>query len=248
MSNRFATHVRVHCISACLLAVLTPRAWADDAPRPVPIIGTEAEFSGHLMGADCARWTTAGLTPDGILLRTCQGYTIESSLEHDFNPMRLRDAAGKTLVEFKPYMPSLSFPLSVGKRWRGEYTGFTAFNNLVWDGDTNCKVDAQETLTLAGSDYDTLRIECDNGWHVGPRSGSTHVTRWYAPSIGMVVKEIHVRDPQRWNFELTRFGLPAAVAPPAPAAAETPIAPPVAPSPAPKHDPAAPGILDPNEY
>ena len=248
MSNRFATHVRVHCISACLLAVLTPRAWADDAPRPVPIIGTEAEFSGHLMGADCARWTTAGVTPDGILLRTCQGYTIESSLEHDFNPTRLRDAAGKTLVEFKPYMPSLSFPLSVGKRWRGEYTGFTAFNNLVWDGDTSCKVDAQETLTLAGSDYDTLRIECDNGWHVGPRSGSTHVTRWYAPSIGMVVKEIHARDPQRWNFELTRFGLPAAVAPTAPAAAETPIAPPVAPSPAPKHDSAAPGILDPNEY
>ena len=248
MSNRFATHVRVHCISACLLAVLTPRAWADDAPRPVPIIGTEAEFSGHLMGADCARWTTAGLTPDGILLRTCQGYTIESSLKHDFNPMRLLDAAGKTLVEFKPYMPSLSFPLSVGKRWRGEYTGFTAFNNLVWDGETNCKVDAQETLTLAGSDYDTLRIECDNGWHVGPRSGSTHVTRWYAPSIGMVVKEIHVRDPQRWNFELTRFGLPATVAPPAPAAAETPRAPPVAPSPAPEHDPAAPGILDPNEY
>lgn len=248
MSNRFATQVRVHCISAWLLAVLTPSAGADDAPRPVPIIGTEAEFSGHLMGADCARWTTAGLTPDGVLLRTCQGYTIESSLEHDFNPMRLRDAAGKTLVEFKPFMPSLSFPLSVGKRWRGEYTGFTAFNNLVWDGETSCKVDAQETLKLAGSDYDTLRIECDNSWHVGPRSGSTHVTRWYAPSIGTVVKEIHVRDPQRWNFELARFGLPAAVAPTAPAAAETPIAPPVAPSPAPQHDPAAPGILDPNEY
>ena len=84
MSNRFATHIRVHCISACLLAVLTPWAGAAEAPRPVPIVGTEAEFSGHLMGADCARWTTAALTRDGVLLRTCQGYTIESSLEHDF--------------------------------------------------------------------------------------------------------------------------------------------------------------------
>ena len=68
MSKPSVTRARVLRLAGCLLAVLTPWAGADEAPRPVPIVGTEAEFSGHLMGADCARWTTAGLTPDGYLL------------------------------------------------------------------------------------------------------------------------------------------------------------------------------------
>jgi hypothetical protein len=48
----------------------------------VPIVGTEAEFSGHLMGADCARWTTAGLTPDAwsllaVFTTTVAGLVLE---------------------------------------------------------------------------------------------------------------------------------------------------------------------------
>ena len=228
-------------------------AAAADADRPTPIVGTAASYQGQLMGVDCPRWTTGALTGEGLLLTTCQGYTIESDLTHDLNPVRLRDAAGTTLVEFKPYAPSLSFPLSVGKRWRGQYTGFTAFNNLVWDGETSCKVEATEKVTVPAGDYDSFRIECEQGWRVGPRSGSSHATRWYAPAIGAVVKEVHQRDPTRWNFELARYELPglspAALpaptpAPPAPAA----VSPGPPPAPAVPQAPALPNILDPNEY
>lgn len=225
---------------------------ADEAVRPTPIVGTQASYQGQLMGVDCPGWTTGGLTGSGLLLTTCQGYVIESDHAHDLNPVRLRDAAGKTLVEFKPYAPSLSFPLSVGKRWRGQYTGFTAFNNLVWDGETRCKVEATEKITVPAGEYDSFRIECEQGWRVGPRSGSSHATRWYAPAIGAVVKEVHERDPARWNFELARYALPGmspaalpAPRPPAPPASESPKSPP---TPAVPPAPALPDILDPNEY
>jgi hypothetical protein len=191
---------------------------------------------------------------DGKLVRTCGGYTLEAWYQHDFNPTRLVEASGKTLVEFRPYLPALSFPLSLGKRWHGQYVGFTAFNNLVWDGETRCEVAARETLTTAAGDFDSFRIECEDGWQVGPRKGSFHTTRWYAPSAGLIVKEVHARDPAQWNFELARLQLaPTLQAPPpaAPAASPgTPAASPASPA-SPSTPPAAPHgpeILDPNEY
>ena len=222
-------------------------ATAGELPRPTPVAGTEASYSGQLMGVDCPKWTTGSLTEDGLLLTTCQGYTIESDHAHDLNPVRLRDATGKTLAEFKPFTPSLSFPLSVGKRWRGQYTGFTAFNNLVWDGETTCKAEAEEKITVPAGEFNTLRIECENGWRVGPKNGSSHATRWYAPAIGAVVKEVHARDPARWNFELAHYGLPglSPAALPAPAIA-TPASAPA--KPATPATPPLPDILDPNEY
>lgn len=224
-------------------------ATADELQRPTPVVGAEASYTGALMSADCPRWTTGNLTGDGLLLTTCQGYTIESDHTHDLNPVRLRDATGKTLVEFKPYTPSLSFPLRVGKRWRGQYTGFTAFNNLVWDGETTCKAEAEEKITVPAGEFDTLRIECENGWRVGPKSGSSHATRWYAPAIGAVVKEVHARDPARWNFELAHYGLPGLS--PATLPTPAPAPPPAVAAPANPAAPAAPplpDILDPNEY
>ena len=227
-------------------------ATAAELQRPTPVVGTETSYTGALMSVDCPRWTTGTLTEDGLLLTTCQGYTIESDHAHDMNPVRLRDAAGKTLVEFKPYTPSLSFPLSVGKRWRGQYTGFTAFNNLVWDGETTCKAEAEEKITVPAGEFDTLRIECENGWRVGPKTGSSHATRWYAPAIGAVVKEVHARDPERWNFELAHYGLPglspAALPTPSPAPAVPPAVAAPAPAPTTPAAPPPPEILDPNEY
>ena len=234
---------------------------AFDIPQPEPAVGSVADYSGHLMGVACPRLTTLAPSAAGVLTSVCDGYVLESALNHDLNPLRLRDPAGRTLVEFKPYAPALQFPLTPGRRWTQRYVGFTAFNNLVWDGETTCEVAAQEPITLALGELASIRIECEEGWRVGPRSGHSHATRWYAPTLGMVVREIHARDPARWNFELVRFAL-AAPAAPKPAAAgvsapstPTPSAPrsdgprsDAPPAAAPPFHPNAPGILDPNEY
>lgn len=207
-------------------------------------MGGEATFLGRVMGVDCLRWKTTETTPEGMVRTTCGEYTIESSLANDLNPVRLKNATGKELVYFTPFAPSVKFPLAVGKRWSGAYVGYTDYNKLLWDGETSCKVEALEKITVRAGEYETFRIECKEGWKVGTRGGFFRATRWYAPSIGLVVKEEHQREPERWNLELASFSLPA---PPAPPAEQAP--PPVQPTrPRPDFDPAAPSILDPNEY
>lgn len=239
-----------------LAALLLPGLLAaEEAPRPVPVIGSTAEYSGRLMGSDCPRWTLQLPGTDDTLVRTCEGNTLEISRTHDDNPMRLRDASGRTLVEFRPFMPSLAFPLAIDKRWSGKYTGFTAFNNLVWEGETHCKVAALEKVHVQAGEFDAWRVECADGWQVGRHTGSAQTTRWYAPAAGLVVKEVHERDPAQWNFELKSREL-AAVTPAALEAAPTPpVTPPTpavptqpAPAPATPSAPDRPGILDPNEY
>lgn len=248
--NRVARHplpLRTAMLKCCsglfaLLWCALPRA--QEAPRPEVVIGGQASFEGRVMGVDCLHWTTTEITPDGMVRTTCGEYVIESSLANDLNPVRLKNAAGKELVYFTPFAPSVKFPLSVGKRWSGAYVGYTDYNKLLWDGETSCKVEAFEKITVRAGDYEAFRIECKQGWKVGTRGGFFRATRWYAPAIGLVVKEVHQREPERWNLELTNYTLPA---PPAPVKEASPSAT-APPRPRPSYDPDSPNILDPNEY
>ena len=227
------------------LALLVPLAAADEGvPLPAaPAIGNEASYDGKLMGIACPRWTTREITGDGVVRTTCEGFTLETARAHDLNPIRMLDSAGKPLVSFTPFAPSLKFPLAVGKRWSGQYVGYTDYNKLMWEGETTCKVEAREAVALAMGTQEAFRIECEQGWKVGPRTGKVHATRWYAPALGTIVKEIHAREPERWNFELTSYGVPP---PPAPSPAAKPAPEPATPHPT--YDPNAPGILDPDQY
>lgn len=227
-------------------------AHSEEAAKPIPVAGTEASYQGRFMGVDCPLWTTGTPDKDGLLPVTCEDFVLELDVANDLNPVRLRGEGGTTLAEFKPYGPTLSFPLHVGKRWRGGYMGFTAFNNLVWEGDTRCKVEAKEKITVPAGSFDTFRIECEQGWRVGPATGSTRATRWYAPTPGTVVKEIQTQNPAGSNFELATYAL----AGPKPAVWPEPTPEPVEATqpPAPLAIPAKPakrgdaGILDPDEY
>ena len=231
--------------AGALLALLgCLAAHADEVTRPEPVLGLEATYQGKLMGVECPKWTVREVTPDGLVRTTCGEYTIETSLANDQNPVRLRNGEGKELVYFTPFTPALKFPLAVGKRWSGSYVGYTDYNKLLWDGETSCKVEALEKVTVPAGEFEAFRIECKEGWKVGPRGGSFPATRWYAPSIGAVVKEQHKREPERWNYELASYGLPPP--PPPPVEQPAPAAAPAAPRP--NYDPNAPSILDPNEY
>lgn len=238
---------KLRTVAGLLALTWCMAAAAQEAPRPEPVIGGEATFVGRVMGVDCLRWKVSEITADGLVRTTCGEYVIESSLANDLNPVRLKNAAGKELVYFTPFTPSVKFPLAVGKRWSGAYVAYTDYNKLLWDGETSCKVEALETITVRAGEYETFRIECRQGWKVGTRGGFFRATRWYAPSIGLVVKEEHQREPERWNLELASYTLPR---PAEPAAAPETVPPPSA-GPArarPNFDPDAPSILDPNEY
>lgn len=231
------------CVFAAALLCAAARA-AADAPQPTPRVGVTHEYAGRLMGVDCSTWTVTALTADGGTLATCGEHRLETTGAHDGNAQHVTDAAGRKLVEFRPFAPALKFPLTLGAHWRQGYAGFTAFNNLVWDGEAQCRVEAFEPVTVGAGTFDAFRIECQDKWMVGPKNGYTHVTRWYAPAAETIVRQVHREDPERWNFELLRVAEPA-----------TPAAPPTMtleaipnPGPRPTYDPAAPDILDPDEY
>lgn len=236
---------RLPAPAALLLAGLAPPAAAQEATFVAPKVGDVREYAGRLFGVDCAEWTITEVRDDGTASAECAGHRI--SLDASGNPQRAVGADDRPLVEFKPAAPGLRFPLTVGAHWRQGYTAFTAFNNLVWDGEANCRVEAYEPVQVPAGQFDAFRIECQDKWMVGPKFGFTHVTRWYAPAVATVVRQVHREDPARWNFELISSG----VSPPPARAAEAPsitIEALPSPGPRPQYDPAAPDILDPDEY
>ncbi|MGH8596712.1 MAG: hypothetical protein ACREXT_08655 [Gammaproteobacteria bacterium] len=177
------------------------------AQKPVPFIGYTLSFTGRVLGVDCAEWRLSENQENGDLVSTCEGYRLEISGAEDLNPRKVIDSTGKTIVEFKPYAPGLKFPLEVGTKWQAPYVAFTAYNGLVWDGAAECESKAYETVTVKAGSFDAFRIECRDKWQIGSATGYTHSTRWYAPEVAGVVKSIHREDPERWNFELVRYGL-----------------------------------------
>jgi CHAT domain-containing protein len=97
--------------------------------------------------------------------------------------LREKERAGST-----PHTGTFAWPLEVGKSWvsvyqyRDNQRNFR-FNNIT----TTWRVAAEEELTVPAGRYKTLRLE-------GSNNGNTWVT-WYAPSLRLVVKEIHERKP-----------------------------------------------------
>jgi len=229
------------------LGVVAAPVLAQEAGYAPPRPGSVLEYAGHPFGVDCTTWTLTEVAADGTATAECAGHRL--TLDANGNPIAVVAPDGRKLIEFKPAAPGLRFPLAVGARWRQGYTAFTAFNGLVWDGEASCRVEAFEPVQVAAGSFDAFRIECQDKWMVGPKSGFTHLTRWYAPAVATVVRQLHREDPARWNFELVRSAETAPAVPAAspPAPSTSPAAAP-APGPRPQYDPSVPDILDPDEY
>ncbi|MFO1379908.1 MAG: hypothetical protein U1F63_06045 [Chitinivorax sp.] len=166
--------------------------------------GDFREYNNTLMGITCSRWEFTEVTDAGEVLNQCGDKTMVLSTDFDLNPMRISDGTGTTLVEFKPFYPQLSYPLTLGKEWSGEYSGYTADNDAHWDSKVNCKVEAFEKLQVIAGEFDTFRIACVDHWRAGLLfSGETHSTRWYAPKTFSIIKVVH--DKAKWNTELVNY-------------------------------------------
>ena len=95
---------------------------------------------------------------------------------------------GKELSAASPHSGVFAWPLRVGNTWTSVYEfrdnlrGFR-FPRIT----TRWRVAAEEEVTVPAGAYKALRLEGDNNTN----SWST----WYAPSLRLVVKEIHERKP-----------------------------------------------------
>lgn len=171
------------------------------ADKPTPELGEIREFTGPVGTVDCRRWEITDTNAGGYLVSRCGDYLSYLSAEHDYNIVKITDKDGNPRILFEPFYPGISFPLEVGRRWQGAYTGYTASDGMRWDGHVTCEVQDYEELTVAAGTFQTYRIECRDEWTAGTMASSGNTTSWYAPEVKGIVKTIGHED-SRWNSEL----------------------------------------------
>lgn len=170
---------------------------------PLPRVGEVREYRDRLLTVDCRRWETSEVTAATVVSR-CGGYRLTLSRTHHYGVVDITGPDGKPVVAFSPALPDLRFPLTLGRRWEGDYVGYQASSWVRWQGHMECRAAAFEPLVLAAGTVAAYRIECVDRWSVGPFHGRRRSTRWFAPELGGVVKAASPDDPA-WDAELLQF-------------------------------------------
>lgn len=185
-------------------------ALAADAPRAeMPTItikpGQYNEYttSEAALGG-CRRWSNKEITSDGLLVSACKDLLLYRSIANSLNLVKMTKTNGDVLFEYGPYMPTMSFPLEVGKTWTGEYAGFTEDTGDKWKAKTQCEAVAFEKVKVVAGEFDAFRIDCVHHWRaLLVFSGETKASTWFAPKINSVIKFVH--DDAKYNHQLTSY-------------------------------------------
>jgi hypothetical protein len=187
-----------------LAAVSSPPAFADTLPpatMPTPKVGDAVAYDARFATVPCKRWEVKDTNKEGSIILQCEDKLAYLSAATG-NLTKIVSGDGETLVEFKPYSFSISFPLEVGKTWEGKYTGYTADNGYRWSGDNSCAVKGVEVVKVPAGQFEAYRIDCVDNWLLSPYSGQAHTSAWYAPKAGTIVKYRHA-EMASWNYEVT---------------------------------------------
>jgi hypothetical protein len=180
-------------------------AFAADAPaadKPVPNVGDVFEYAKTFVTIDCPRWEVAAVGKDGYNLLQCGEKT--AYLDATTATLAKIVAGDKRLVEFKPRSPTLSFPITVGKKWDGQYEGYRADNGNAWKSTVSCEAKAFETIKVPAGEFEAYRIQCADSWDAFPFHGVSDSTAWYAPKLGAVVKSVNPSQSD-FDYELVSY-------------------------------------------
>lgn len=179
-----------------------PTAGALGLPAP----GHRYTYEGRILGVDCTDWTVQEIRDNGDVISRCGEYTLQTSAAHDHNALRMVRDNGEVEIEFEPSAQALRLPLTVGKRWSGQYRVSLRELGESLEARAECEVEAEGPVEVPAGAIPALRIACTDHLRVGTRRVVSRSTRWYAPSLGIFVKGVNGEDPGRWNFALTGLG------------------------------------------
>jgi hypothetical protein len=190
------------------IAILSSQAALAGDPPPAnfrtPKVGEAVEVVDRLLTISCKRWVVKEVNKDGFNILQCGNNLAYFSVANSGNAVKVLTTDGETLMEFTPYVPGLSFPLELGKKWVGKYKGYTAEDGLRWSSDDTCEVKAFEPVKVAAGTLPAYRIDCEETYHVAGFSGFIHTKAWYSPETGAVVKVDNQENP-KWNMEVAAF-------------------------------------------
>jgi hypothetical protein len=188
-----------------MFAIAAVAQKAAKVDRPDVKVGDQWQFAmsgSYKATAADLNWVVTAVTPTEIkatengqpLLLTRDMNQVESPRRQD-SDLRL-----------------LSFPLEVGKAW-------TYVNDyLLKDSGTKGQqkysvvVLTYEKVRVPAGEFDAFKLEATGTFsgtaYVGPVSGSSSRTYWYAPAARAIVKD-EINDPHRgrYGFELVQFKL-----------------------------------------
>ena len=196
----------VAVLTACsMFAVAAFAQKAAKVDRPDVKVGDQWQFamSGNYKAtAADLKWVVTAVTPTEIkatengqpLLLTRDMNQVESPRRQDSN-LRL-----------------LSFPLEVGKAWT--YVNDYVLKDSGTKGQQKYSVVVltYEKVRVPAGEFDAFKLEATGTFsgtaYVGPVSGSSSRTYWYAPAARAIVKD-DISDPNRgrYGFELVQFKL-----------------------------------------
>ena len=177
----------------------------DEIPQGLPAkltIGDIWEFPLKFP-VNCDRWEVIKVSDTENSIMRCKDYLLHFNRDAT-NWAKFTNIDEKVIAEYKPFIPYLDFPLFVGKKWKGNYSGFTSSNGNRWVSTVKAEVVAYEEVSVKDRSFMCYRIEVDDYWKAGGFTGSTHVTSWFSTKARHVIKNKNSNYPE-WDYEVVNF-------------------------------------------
>lgn len=177
-----------------LLVALAPRVLAQDIPRPELNVGDRWTFER----TDRTKNVSEGGRESTVMARSETEYTFENKILSSGTTTSAVSDLNLNMVEvskrrFTPFIPVYAWPLSVGKKWNGSYSGSNETGG-AFSGERACEVVAKETIQVKGGSFETFKIACDGKF----KTFSSNVQRtldgysnsmfWFAPAAKRAVR------------------------------------------------------------
>lgn len=159
--------------------------------------GTRFAYVDGVFSLKCNRWEVKEVRKGGEIVSKCGASTIVVTA--DGNPVMALNDQGEIVSKLTPFLPQLSFPLFVGRKWSGKYDGQEG-RFKKWHGDMSCEATAFEPVQVAAGRFDSFRIECVNEARILFIRRAIKTSNWYAPSIGMIIKSVN--EDSKWDYQL----------------------------------------------
>jgi hypothetical protein len=183
-----------------------------EMPVAAPALPREGDFwryrGSNQNGPDAPTYKVTRVTPDSIEISYVSNANehITLVLNANWNAISQKGIKGADDIRFVPDASQFSFPLEVGKKWRGSFKGECGVL-CSFEVDYEYEVRGWEKVTVPAGSFDAIRIEGrDNYRHAfGITSIGTRST-WLAPEIKHPVKFDYTYANKRlYQYELETY-------------------------------------------
>ncbi len=117
-----------------------------------------------------------------------------------------RDAGNKPMLSYNPVEERYRFPMKPGDKWVSAWRSYDHRQEKQFKGGGVVQVVSNETIKLPAGEFETVKVRLPVAREMP--SGMTHFV-WFAPELGVTVKEQIGNGTMNWTQILEKVVLPA---------------------------------------